>query len=241
MVLLPQSLYHKKSRMGKSSYEKRPRITGCAMSVSKRWKLDSQKTALLIIDMQRFTLEKGGPSETYGALELVPKINKLTGICRRINIPVIYLCQSNRADLSDIGLLKDFKKISLENELEHLEGKRGVELYPGLDVKPEDYIITKIRYSAFIPGSSKLEPLLRGLERDKLIICGTAMEGSVFLTAADAMMLGFKVFCIGDLTGNSGHAKEFEFVMNRRIAKVMTFADTKKELERFAAEASQRG
>jgi ureidoacrylate peracid hydrolase len=204
----------------------------------KNWKIVPQKTALVIVDMQRFALEKGSFSETHGARELVPRINELTDICRRLKIPVIFLCQSNRADLSDIGLLKDFKSISIENQLEHLEGKRGVELYPGLNVTPDDYIVTKIRYSAFIPGSSNLEPLLRGLERDRFIICGTAIEGSVFLTAADAMMLGFKVFCVSDLTGNSGHAKAFNYVMDRRIAKVTTFEEIRNELERLVSKKS---
>jgi ureidoacrylate peracid hydrolase len=202
------------------------------------WKIVPQKTALVIVDMQRFALERGSFSETQGARELVPRINELTDMCRRLKIPVIYLCQSNRADLSDIGLLKDFKSISMENQLEHLEGKRGVELYPGLNVAPDDYIVTKIRYSAFILGSSNLEPLLRGLDRDIFIICGTAIEGSVFLTAADGMMLGFKVFCVSDLTGNTGYAKEFEYVMGRRIAKVMTFEEIRNELNRLVSKKS---
>jgi isochorismate hydrolase len=71
------------------------------------WKIVPQKTALVIVDMQRFALERGSFSETQGARELVPRINELTDMCRRLKIPVIYLCQSNRADLSDIGLLKD--------------------------------------------------------------------------------------------------------------------------------------
>lgn len=204
----------------------------------KNWKIVPQKTALVVVDMQRFALEKGSVSETRGARELVPRINELADMCRRLEIPVIYLCQSNRADLSDIGLLKDFKSISIENQLEHLEGKRGVELYPGLNVVPDDYIVTKIRYSAFIPGSSNLEPLLRGLDRDRFIICGTAIEGSVFLTAADAMMLGFRVFCVGDLTGNTGHAKAFKYVMDRRIAKVTIFEEIRKELEQLMAKRS---
>jgi ureidoacrylate peracid hydrolase len=204
----------------------------------KNWRIAPQKTALVIVDMQRFALEKGSSSKTHGARELIPRINELTDMCRRLKIPVIYLCQSNRADLSDIGLLKYFKSVSTENQLEHLEGKRGIELYPGLNVAPGDYIVTKIRYSAFIPGSSNLEPLLRGLGRDRFIICGTAMEGSVFLTASDAMMLGFKVFCVSDLTGNSGHAEAFEYVMGRRIAKVTTFEDIRNELERLVAKTS---
>jgi len=209
------------------------------MLAVKNWRLDPLKTALVIVDIQWFTLGKGSSSETPGAKELVPKINELADMCRRLKIPVIYLCQCNRADLSDIGLLKDFKSISTDNELEHLEGNRGAELYPGLNVAKEDYIVNKIRYSAFVSGSSNLEPLLRGLDRDRFIICGTAMEGSVFLTAAGAMMLGFKVFCISDLTGGTGHErKAFEYVMGRRIAKVVTFEETKKELEQLIAKMS---
>ncbi len=194
------------------------------------WKIEPQKTALVVVDMQRFTLDEGGLRETQAARELIPKINELADICRRLKIPVIYLCQSTRADLSDIGLVRDFWSEPTERKLFPLEGTKGAELYPGLNVTSDDYIVTKVRFSAFIPGSSNLEPLLRGLDRDRFIICGTAIEGSVFLTAADGMMLGFKVFCVSDLTGSSGRAEAFTYIMHKRIAKVMTFKEIKEEL-----------
>lgn len=208
------------------------------MIAKEKWKIDPQKTALVVVDMQRFALDKGSFSETRGARELIPRLNELADMCRRLKIPVIYLCQSNRADLSDIGLLRDFWSLQLDSDLVHLEGRRGVELYPGLNVAPDDYIVTKLRYSAFISGSSNLEPLLRGLDRDRFIICGTAIEGSVFLTAAGGMMLSFKVFCVSDLTGNVGQAEAFTHILNRRIAKVMTFEEIKKELEQLMDKGS---
>ena len=70
----------------------------------------------------------------------------------------------------------------------------------GLDVKEGDYEVKKIRYSCFIAGSSNLEPLLRGLGRDSFIICGVATDVCVLTTTVDGMMLGFRVFYVGDLT-----------------------------------------
>ena len=41
------------------------------------------------------------------------------------------------------------------------DGAFGAELWPGLDVRKDDLIVCKTRYSAFIQGSSDLEARLR--------------------------------------------------------------------------------
>ena len=43
------------------------------------WKINPEKTGLVVIDMQRGFVDSGAPLECVGARELVPKINKLEG------------------------------------------------------------------------------------------------------------------------------------------------------------------
>jgi ureidoacrylate peracid hydrolase len=118
------------------------------------------------------------------------------------------------------------------------QGRRGNEFCDGLNMTKDDYIVPKIRYSALIPGSSRLEPLLRDLGRDSFMICGVATVVCVGATTMDAMMLGFKVFFIGDLTETfSEERKKIALkVYDRHFAKVITFHAVMDELVQTANE-----
>jgi len=199
-----------------------------------RWRLDINNTALVVIDMQRAFVDKGAPMECIGASDLVAGINRLTALCRRLGIPVIFVKANRRADLSDSGLSKDFLS-SRNNELSALQGMKGNEFVVGLNVAKTDYVVPKIRYSALIPGSSHLEPLLRGLRKDRFIICGVATDVCVGATTMDAMMLGFKVFLVGDLTStfNEERQRIALEVYDKHFAKVVTFDKVMKELSQW--------
>lgn len=196
------------------------------------WRIDGNNTALVVVDMQRAFVDKGAPLECAGARELVPKINQLAATCRELRIPVIFVRANRRADLSDSGLILNFSIRSQDDEMNHLEGMKGNEFAIGINVMKSDYIVHKVRYSAFIPGSSSLEPLLRGMGRDRFMICGVATDVCVGATTIDAMMLGFKVFFVGDLTATFTAERQRVAleVYNRHFAKVVTFSDVMEEL-----------
>ena len=87
--------------------------------------------------------------------------------------------------------------------------------------------------------SSTLEPLLRGLGCDSIILCGILTDRCVLTTAMCAMMLDFKVFCISDLTATLSEERQrlaLEMI-DERYAKVMTFAQVTEELQRLLARA----
>ena len=203
------------------------------------WKIEPEKTALVVIDMQQAFLDEGAAVECIGGREIVPKINGLARMCRKLKIPVVQVHNIFRADLSDAGLVSDFKTDELDSEYYCVQGRKGAEFYPKLEIVEDDYIVSKIRFSAFISGASHLEMLLRSLGRDSFIACGVATEGCVAATIMDAQMLGFKVFCVGDLT--AGRNEEWVRItlelLNRHYAKVMSFEEVKKELEQLAVTA----
>ncbi len=203
------------------------------------WQIEPGKTAVLVIDIQRAYFDPGAPRPVVGGREIVPKINQLTAMCRRLNIPVIFIRQTSRPDGSDDGLKRDFRPPG-NHELRTIEGKIGVDFYPELDVTQSDYVVTKIRYSALVPGSSILERLLRGLGRESIIACGAATDVCVATTIAHAMMLDFKVFLISDLTATftAERQKAALNVIDQHFAKVMTFEEVRKELKRSATRAA---
>jgi ureidoacrylate peracid hydrolase len=208
------------------------------MSTTKdSWDIDFPKTALLVIDMQRAWLDENAPREIPGARKLVPNVNKLAHLCRNKNIPVIFIREAFRPDFSDMGLLKDIMPSEIfQNELVPLEGKVGADFYPDLEITDKDYIVTKIRFSPFITGSSGLEPLLKGLNCDSIIISGCGLEICAALTAADAMQLGYKVFLIPDLTARVFNPDKSESevlnLIGRQFAKLIDFKALVEKLER---------
>ncbi len=198
------------------------------------WRIDLNRTAFLTIDVQRAYLEPGAPLESSTARSFIPKINELADICRKLDIPVIHIYNSVRADLVDAGLKQELRPRT-ESEWETVDGRKGVELYPDLKVDAGDYTLKKVRYSAFIPGSSSLQPVLSGLGRDSFVVCGGATDVCLGATVQNAMMLGYRVFVIGDLTFTFSEERQkigLE-VLHKHFAKVITFEETKKELQQL--------
>jgi len=204
------------------------------------WRTGVENTALVVIDMQRAFVDKGAPLECPGAEALVPGINEIAAACRRLRIPVIFVMMDSRDDLSDAGLSPEFAHWPQDHEMIPRQGRKGNEFCAGLKVSAADYVVPKIRYSAFIPGSSTLEPLLRGLGRDRFMICGVATDVCVGTTAMDGMMLGFKVFFVGDLTATFSEERQriaLE-VYDRHFVKVVHFKDVMEALAHPATRPS---
>jgi len=196
------------------------------------WKIDRDGSALVVIDMQRGFVDPGAPIEIKGARALIPGINTLAARCRALGIPVVFVKSNRRADSADAGLAREMYPYDGSNPMVPYQGSPGAEFTDGLEVTADDYVVPKIRYSALIPGSSSLEPLLRGLGRNSLMICGVATDVCVESTTRDAMMLGFRTFLIGDLTAAKTEARRQRTleVMNAHFSRVMTLDEVMKEL-----------
>src|SRR5215813_3329995 len=83
-------------------------------------------------------------------------------------------------------------------------GAPGHALYPGLDVRPEDEIVYKYRFSAFVQGSSNLPQRLTDGDFAYVLIVGTVTNVGCESSARDAMMLNFRTVMVSD--GNAAHS-----------------------------------
>ena len=63
---------------------------------------------------------------------------------------------------------------------------------------PEDLMVQKRRFSAFIQGSSDLHKILQERGIDTLIIAGTLTNVCCESTARDAMMLNYRILMVAD-------------------------------------------
>jgi ureidoacrylate peracid hydrolase len=166
-------------------------------------RFDARSTALLIIDMQNHFVAEGAPGEVPLARQIVPVINRLAGAVRACGAAVVWIQTTSGGALEHWSnyhqhmLTPERRTMRLES-LD--ESGAGFDIYPALDVLPTDLRIKKMKYSAFIPGSSDLDPMLKSRRIDTLLIAGTATNVCCESTARDAMMLDYRVTMLSDAT-----------------------------------------
>lgn len=168
-------------------------------------RFDALRTALVVIDMQGTFCAPGAPAEVPASRAIVPAINRLAAGLRAAGGTVIWCTHANVGT----GRTSDWRNffdhfVADDVRLRTIESLSpdgsGQEIWSELDVQPADLKLFKNRYSALVPGASQLERMLRSLDIDTLLICGTKTNVCCESTARDAMMLDFKVVMVSDGT-----------------------------------------
>jgi ureidoacrylate peracid hydrolase len=172
--------------------------------------LNPAKTALVVVDMQNaFMLPGVAHALCPMAQEIVPNINRLAQAVRDTGGAVVWIKTVFEEEVLDswstyFAMVKPQLRDKRIRAL--TAGSRGHELWAGLDLRPQDAIIEKRRFSAFIQGSSRLEEHLRSKGVDTVIITGTVTNVCCESTARDAMMLNFRTIMVTD--GNAAVTDE---------------------------------
>lgn len=163
--------------------------------------LDGPKTALVVVDMQLYFMGEGQPSECPVARDIVPNVNRLADAVRRAGGTVIWIQTHSGPESKEFWSVY-YERMTPENGEKRVTGMSpggsGFDIWPELDVRPEDPIVPKTRYSAFIPSPSKLEAVLRERGLETLLITGVSTCTCCESTARDAMMLNFRTMMISD-------------------------------------------
>ena len=187
--------------------------------------LDASRTAMVVIDMQRAFLEEGRPSEVPMAREIVPTINRLGDALRQAGGTVAWIYSTmNDATLKEWtsffgGTYSDAKSKAVTDNLTH--GTEGHEFWPENDIRDEDLKIEKNRFSAFLPGASDTERLLKERGIDTVLMVGTLTNVCCESSARDAMQLNFNVVMVSD-----GNATYTDAIHNAALSSMaITIAD----------------
>ncbi len=161
-----------------------------------RYPIIPRKTALIVYDMTNdIVVAKSGHLAAPWAKEvLVPRLLPLIERCREVGILVVFVRQVLKSDGSDAGRLNDI----YPGLTAFRAGSPGVEIYPGLGLKPSDWLIDKNRFSAFWGTLLHDRLLQRGI--DTLIITGCSTAVGCETTARDATTRDFKVIFTSDGT-----------------------------------------
>ena len=164
--------------------------------------LDSKRTALVVVDLQNaFMDEEVGHAVCPMAREIVPNVNRLASVVRGVGGGVFWIKNTfdDRSAFEWSNAQAMLTPANRKRRTEAMsEGSKGQELWPELDVRPEDEIVRKYRFSAFLPGTCDLPYRLRARGFDTVLITGTVTNVCCESSARDAMMSNFKTIMVSD-------------------------------------------
>jgi ureidoacrylate peracid hydrolase len=175
------------------------------------------RTALLVMNMQNAWLASGAPFEPFGestTMAVLPRVNELAARVRGGGGRVIWFRTTTGAPGTPdywATYFENFvgadKRKAAADAL--IPGSPWHDLYPGADRRPEDTVLDKRRFSAFLRNDYDLEALLRDAGVDTVIVAGTATNICCESTVREAMMRDFRTFMPHDAVAaprEDGHA-----------------------------------
>ena len=162
---------------------------------------DPERTALVVIDMQNYFMKSGAPACVDAARDVVSTVNRLASGLRDAGASIFWVqteaLPRGASDWATVYAIYSPEKQDARY-LHLARGSDGFQLWPALDVRRGDELVTKLRYSAFIQDSSDIERRLRTKGIDTLLFAGVATNVCVESSARDAMMRGFHSVMVSD-------------------------------------------
>ena len=176
-------------RLARSAYSENPSFT-----------LDPEKTVLLVIDMQdEFVKPHWTPFWVPQATRIVKRVRLLIDHCRRSKIPVIFTAYArthSHLDRPKTGALMPNRYTGkVRDDPSYF---RDGKIWHELSARDDEIVILKPSYGAFF--DTPLESILKNLERDTVVICGTLTNFCCGTTARQAYERGFIVVVGSDVT-----------------------------------------
>jgi nicotinamidase-related amidase len=156
--------------------------------------LNRAKSALLVVDMQRFFLDPASPTFTCGGLAILPNLVRVIRAFRQAGQPVIYTRHVHHPDRLDAGIMGWWWEGMC------LEGSPESEVHPDIAPQSHDKVIYKHRYSAFY--NTDLETVLRCLGIEDIVMTGIMTNMCCESTTRDAYYRDYRVFFCADGTGS---------------------------------------
>lgn len=190
-------------------------------------RIDSKKTALVLIDMQNDICKVGDVAKVIAERRVLQNAARMVDECHKAGIPVFFVGVNRRHDMADVvntvtDLVLQGKMKPPKEQRVLLEGSQGAQFVEELKLGPNDYIIIKRRRNAFY--QTTLELYLRALGIDTLMIGGVATNWGVEGTARDAWDRDYNVIILSDCCASFSHEVHEWALANvfPRLGRVMT-------------------
>jgi gluconolactonase len=167
------------------------------MGANESTSIDRNRAALIIQDMQNDVIVEGGAFADSGApahaqeQNVVANCRRLAEACRSAGIPVIHVWYLVEDDARGLKLNAPlFEGVKETKAL--VKGSWGAQPAEGLERQEGDYVVEKMRMSGW--QDTTLESLLRGLERDQIVVTGAWTNMSIEHTARTGADKGYFMY-----------------------------------------------
>lgn len=160
---------------------------------------DPQWASLLVVDVQNDFVSPQGSAAKRGedvsaAQAVVPRLVRLIEEARRIALPIIYV-KTTHSEWTDSPSWI-YRKSQEKALTTCREGSWGAEFYDGISPRPDERVVIKHRYSAFI--NTDLNTVLKAKGIESVLVTGVATNVCVETTARDAYMFDYYVTLVED-------------------------------------------
>lgn len=184
-----------------------------------RMRINREKAALLVIDMQRFFLDPSSPTFTCGGLAVLPNVKRLIEAFRSAGLPVIFTRHVHHPEGIDAGIMGWWWEGMC------VEGTPESEVHDDIAPLPGEKVVTKHRYSSFY--NTDLETILRCQKIEDVVVCGIMTNMCCESTARDAYYRDYRVFFPADGTGSINEEMHMASLLNLAFGFAdVTSADT---------------
>jgi len=158
-------------------------------------------SVLVVVDVQGGSVaaeETGIPkmSDAGSRRARVERVKELVAACRAGDVPVVFVQEVHKRTLVDFG-----RELDGAEGVHALEGDATTELAPGLEPRPDEYLIRKRRYSAFF--ATELDLVLRSYGARAVLLVGGLTDVCVHYTAVDAHQHDYRIRVVEDCVGGS--------------------------------------
>ncbi len=151
-------------------------------------RLDPQKSALVVVDMQNDFVKEGGSLLVPDAEGTMPNIKNLLELARENHMKVVFTQDTHSDGDPEWEIWPEHAR----------KGAWGWQIVDELSPREDETVIRKVRYDAFY--GTHLDHFLRLWKVDTLVIVGTVANICVHYTAASAALRWYDVVVPKDAT-----------------------------------------
>lgn len=160
---------------------------------------DPRWACFLVVDVQNdFVHPKGSAGlrgeEVSAAIAAVPRLVRFIDAARSVSLPIVYV-KTTHSQWTDTPSWV-YRRSQQKSLSTCREGTWGAEFYEGISPLPEERVVIKHRYSAFI--NTDLNTVLKARGIQSVLVAGVATNVCVETTARDAYMYDYYVTVVED-------------------------------------------
>ncbi|MHC1547878.1 cysteine hydrolase family protein [Phyllobacterium sp. K27] len=171
--------------------------------------IDPNRTALMVIDLQLGFMDESHPGYVPGILDIVRNVNLLTQAFRTAGARVVFTRHTIVDDPPRAPPAWQLRSEEFRPIWDTLRpGLPTHDLFPGIDVGPDDWVVDKYRFCAILPNSSSLDRDFRAAGIDTVVIAGAISNVCCESTSRNASMLDYEVAFVADATAAADDAAQ---------------------------------